>query len=85
MHSFLLIHVYKEHLNVLDNQSCTMKVGQYSIACHIILITLSMLTWGKGLTELFSLLSILDDKGVQVARASDLELDVLSVLLDASG
>jgi hypothetical protein len=44
-----------------------------------------MLTWGKGLTELFSLLSILDDKGVQVARASDLELDVLSVLLDASG
>jgi hypothetical protein len=45
----------------------------------------TLLTRGEGLTELVSLLGVLDDKSVQVARASDLELDVVSVLLDGSG
>jgi len=62
LHSFLLIHVYNRHLNVLYDQS-----------------------WGEGLTQLFGLLGILDNKGVQVARASDLELDILGILLNASG
>jgi hypothetical protein len=41
-------------------------------------------TRGERLTELLSLLGILDDQGVEVTRASDLELDIVSVLLDAS-
>lgn len=50
-----------------------------------ILESKTLLTRGEGLTELVSLLGVLDDKSVQVARASDLELDVVSVLLDGSG
>lgn len=38
----------------------------------------------KRLAELLSLLGILDDQGVKVTRASNLELDGVSVLLDAS-
>jgi hypothetical protein len=36
------------------------------------------------LAKLLSLLGVLDNQGVKVTRASDLELDSISVLLDAS-
>ena len=34
-------------------------------------------TWGKRLLELLGLVAVLDDKGVEVALAADLELDLL--------
>jgi len=40
------------------------------------------LTWWEGLLQLFSLFPVLDDKCVQVLAASNLELNVLSILLD---
>lgn len=42
-------------------------------------------TWGKGLLKLLGLVGVLEDEGVDAAAASDLELDVvgLLVLLDA--
>jgi hypothetical protein len=43
------------------------------------------LTRGKGLLKLASLGLVLDDKSVKVARTSNLELDTVRVLLDASG
>jgi len=43
------------------------------------------LTGGKGLLQLLGLGGIVDDKGVQVAGAADLELDLAAVLLDAAG
>lgn len=44
-------------------------------------------TRGQALLELVGLLGVLQDKGVQVAVAADLELGllVLAVLLDAGG
>ena len=43
---------------------------------------LNVQSWGKGLLELVRLLRIGDDKGVQVAAAANLELDVLLSLHD---
>lgn len=41
-------------------------------------------TWGKGLLQLLGLVLVLEDEGVEVAVAADLELDLLSRgLLDA--
>jgi hypothetical protein len=42
---------------------------------------------GKALLQLVGLVAVLEDKGVEVSLASDLELDVLGllVLLDARG
>lgn len=37
------------------------------------------------MSQLLSLLLVLDDKGVQVAGAAKLELDIVRVLLDAGG
>lgn len=44
-------------------------------------------TRGKRLLELLGLVGVLEDEGVDVPRAADLELDVvdLLVLLDARG
>lgn len=44
---------------------------------------LDIQTGGKGLTELVSLLSVVEDQGVKVAGAPDLELGLGAVLLDA--
>jgi hypothetical protein len=47
----------------------------------------SQRTRGKGLLELVGLVGILQDKGVEVGRAADLELGLLglAVLLDTGG
>jgi hypothetical protein len=44
-------------------------------------------TWGQGLLELLGLVGVLENEGVDVLGAADLELDVvhLLVLLDAGG
>jgi hypothetical protein len=42
------------------------------------------LTRRKRLSKLIGLGLILDNKSVEVTRTSDLELDIISVLLDAS-
>ena len=44
-----------------------------------------LLTRRERLLKLGSLRLVLDNEGVEVARASDLELDRVSVLLDAGG
>ena len=43
------------------------------------------LTRGERLLELLGLGGIVDDEGVQVTGATDLELDLAAVLLDAAG
>lgn len=50
-------------------------------------LTRGQRTRGKGLLELLGLVGVLEDEGVQVALAADLELDlgVLVAALDASG
>ena len=37
--------------------------------------------WGKGLLKLLGLVGVLEDEGVDVAAASDLELDVVGLLV----
>ena len=43
------------------------------------------LTRGERLLELLGLGGIVDDEGVQVTGATDLELDLAAVILDAAG
>ena len=38
-------------------------------------------TWGKGLLELLGLVGVLQDESVDVTAASDLELDVVGLLV----
>jgi hypothetical protein len=92
---FFMNHSYRVFLAINQNISDAHWRGKnksYS-ECNLLLIHcleifldfLDNQSWGERLTQLSGLLSVLDNKGVQVARASDLELGVISILLDASG
>lgn len=56
-----------------------------SVKKIVYIVSFFVLTRRKRLLKLVGLGLVLDNKSVEVARASNLELDRVSVLLDASG
>ena len=74
-----LLFVETHLFDLLDGESYLKKVIMMMHPINTV-----YLTRGEGLSQLVGLGLVLDNQGVEVARASDLELDRISILLDAS-
>lgn len=68
----------KRLFDLLDGESYQIKSHYYILKIHCY----CLLTRGKRLSQLVGLGLVLDNQSVEVARASDLKLDRISVLLD---